>query len=359
MSKLMKNNCYGCQSFKDKTGILIAALGTPEAPTARALRPYLKEFLSDRRVIEKNKLLWWLILNGIILRTRPKKSAALYRRIWTDEGSPLLLTTRQQSEKLKKTLAEHSVAVDFGMRYGSPSLPEAVERLIAEGCTRILLFPMYPQYSAATIASTYDAVFPALRNRRFVPTLRVVDPYFRHPAYISAQAEIINRFLKGRAAKPEKLLLSYHGVPEAYVQKGDPYCCQCASTTALLTEHISLERDDIVHAYQSRFGRDPWITPFSDETIERWGQEGIKDIAISCPGFTADCLETIDEMGHEAAELFQRSGGKTLSLIPCLNDDPLWIEAMAKIAVGAMGDWAAETDSNCAVSCPSGIKAVG
>ena len=354
-------NCtsYGCRPNGEKIGILLAALGTPEAPTAKALRLYLKQFLSDRRVIEKNKIFWWFLLNGIILRRRPKKSAALYKRVWTDEGSPLLITTRNQSQKLETLLRDqgHEVHVDFGMRYGNPSLESAIDALVAKGCRKILLFPMYPQYAAATTASTYDAVFPALRAYRYVPSLKVVDPYFRHPAYISAQAQVINEHLT-TIDEPDALLLSYHGIPKEYVDKGDPYCCQCTATTVLLKQSIALDATKVHQGYQSRFGKDPWIQPYSDELIEGYGKSGIKHLSIACPGFTADCLETIDEMGTEAEELFHECGGEQLSLIPCLNEHTAWIEAMGQIATETLGSWL-QQEAPCAIACPSQRIGVG
>lgn len=348
---------FGCRGSKDKVGVLIAQLGTPDAPTPGKLRPYLRQFLSDPRVIEVNRLLWWVLLNFVILVTRPRRSAKLYRRIWGEDGSPLLTITRKQTlavaEKLRSQFPH--VEVEFGMRYGTPSLERGLDALIAKGCSKILLFPMYPQYAAATTASTYDAVFPHLLKRRWVPTLRVAEPYYAHPRYIKAQAEIINEHLAALPWTPERLVLSYHGVPEKYVKKGDPYCCQCVETTAALVPLVKLDSDKIIHTFQSRFGRDPWLTPYTDETFEELGHGGVKSIAVVAPGFTADCLETLDELGNEGHEQFTEAGGERYSVVPCLNDHPLWIDAMTSIVREELGSWLegeARAVRECSIRCP-------
>jgi protoporphyrin/coproporphyrin ferrochelatase len=331
---------YGCKPQNNRIGILLAQLGTPDAPTASALRPYLKQFLSDRRVIEVNKLLWWCLLHGIILRTRPRKSAALYKRLWTEDGSPLLSITKKQSLKLETIFKdEPAVTVRFGMRYGKPSIESALDELFAADCRRIIVVPMYPQYAASTTASTYDAVFPHLLKQRWVPTVRVVEPYFAHPAYISSLQRTINSGLRSFDKPVEKLLLSYHGVPVEYIQKGDPYCCQCRETTEALRSGIDLAPGNIIHCYQSRFGKAPWLTPYTDETAEALAKQGVKRIAVACPGFTADCLETLDEMGHELDETFKEHGGESVSLIPCLNDEDEWMRGLATIVKEAALDW--------------------
>lgn len=338
----MKNEAFGCKNNKDKIGVLIAQLGTPEAPTKEALRPYLKQFLGDKRVIEKSRLLWWLILNGIILNTRPRRSAALYARIWGKDGkSPLLSITEKQTELVRGKLKElrSSIEVEFGMRYGSPSLESVIDKLIGNGCSKILLFPMYPQYSATTTASTYDVIFTHLLKRRHVPTLRVAEPYFAHPEYVDALATTINDAYKKLSPRPERLVLSYHGIPESYIDKGDPYCCMCTETTNALLKKLDIQSKEVIHTYQSRFGKDPWLVPYTDVTIEQLAKEGIKHLAVACPGFPADCLETLDEIGNEAHEAFTERGGETLKLIPGLNDQPAWIEAMSKIITSELGSW--------------------
>lgn len=358
----MKYERYGCKNHGDKIGVLIAQLGTPEAPTARALKPYLKQFLGDPRVIEKPRWLWWMILNGIILNVRPKRSAALYQRIWTDEGSPLMVYTKLQSELLKKELQKlhTTIEVEFGMRYGQPSLESGLDRLIEAGCSKILLFNMYPQYSATTVATNYDAVFKHLLRRRVVPTLRVVEPYYNNPHYISALSATINEGLKNyedkMSGRIEKLVLSYHGIPEEYVSNGDVYCCQCTETTLSLVSKLDFPESDVIHTYQSRFGKDPWLEPYSDEVIRGLAEDGVKNIAVACPGFVADCLETLDELGHEAQEEFVELGGKSFTLIPCLNDHPSWIEAMKNIVMSEISSWietaARSAQNECAVKCP-------
>ena len=353
-----KKSCeFGCRGSKDKVGVLIAQLGTPEAPTAKAVRPYLRQFLSDRRVIEVNRVLWWLLLNCIILVTRPKRSARLYSRIWGKDESPLLTITRRQAqgvaERLKSTYP--NVEVEFGMRYGKPSLESGVDKLIEKGCSKILLFPMYPQYSAATTASTYDAVFPHILKRRWVPTLRVAEPYFAHPKYVEALAITINDHIASMPFKPERLVLSYHGIPQKYVSKGDPYCCQCVETTGALLPRLSLPREKVIHTFQSRFGRDPWLTPYTDETLEELGHSGVKKIAICAPGFTADCLETLDELGNEGHEQFTEAGGEEISVVPCLNDHPVWLDGMTEIIREELGSWLdgqARNARDCIITCP-------
>jgi ferrochelatase len=348
---------FGCRGSKDRVGVLLAQLGTPDAPTPGKLRKYLRQFLSDPRVIEVNRVLWWVLLNCVILVTRPFRSARLYKRIWGKDGSPLLTITQKQAEGVRNKLRQQypHVEVEFGMRYGSPSLERGIDALIAKGCSKILLFPMYPQYAAATTASTYDAVFPHILKRRWVPTLRVAEPYYAHPRYIKAQADIINEHLAALPWTPERLVLSYHGVPEKYVKKGDPYCCQCVESTAALVPLVKLAPENIVHTFQSRFGRDPWLTPYTDETFEALGHAGIKNIAVAAPGFTADCLETLDELGNEGEEQFHEAGGEKYSVIPCLNDHPLWIDAMTSIIKEELGSWIegeARRVRECTIRCP-------
>jgi ferrochelatase len=241
------------------------------------------------------------------------------------------------------------------MRYGRPSLERAVDRLIDKGCSKILLFPMYPQYSAATTASTYDAVLPHILKRRWVPTIRVAEPYFAHPRYVEALASTINEHIAGMPFKPERLVLSYHGIPEKYVAKGDPYCCQCLETTGALLPKLSLSKDVVIHTFQSRFGRDPWLTPYTDETFEELGHSGIKKIAVCAPGFTADCLETLDELGNEGHEQFTEAGGEEISVVPCLNDHPVWLDAMTEIIREELGSWLdgqARQAHDCTITCP-------
>lgn len=313
----------------DRVGVLIAQLGTPDAPTPQALRRYLKEFLADPRVIELNRILWWIILNCIILVFRPKRSARLYKRIWTEDGSPLLSISRRKVAELSKLLPDCEIAL--GMRYGSPSLASAIDSLISKGCRSIVLFPEYPQYSASTTGSTYDAVYERLLKERWVPTLRVVEPYYKSEQYLDALANSINRQLQEISNKPERLILSYHGIPQRYSRNGDPYCCMCIETTNLLRPRINLPADRIIHCFQSRFGKEPWLQPYTDETIERLAKEGVKTIAVACPGFVVDCLETIDEIGTEAEELFKEHGGEHLHALTCLNNEEQWLKGCAEL----------------------------
>lgn len=342
------NNCptsFGCRNDKDKVGVILAQLGTPDAPTASALRRYLKQFLSDRRVIEVNRVLWWFILNGIILNTRPKRSAKLYKRIWTDAGSPLLLITQKQRELLEGKLKAKNpnIEVGFGMRIGSPSIESCLDDLIAKGCHRLVLVPMYPQYAAATIASTFDAVYAHLLKLRWVPSIRTVEPFYYHSAYLKALSTTINEGLK--KFSPERLIISYHGIPQSSVRKGDPYCCMCTETTARLKPLLEFPATHIMQTYQSRFGKEAWLQPYTDETLEKLAKSGIKKVAVACPSFTADCLETLDEIGNESAHLFKKHGGQELKLIPSVNDDALFIDALYELTLGAMGNWDVKGES--------------
>lgn len=325
-----------------KTGILIGQLGTPDAPTAPAVRRYLRQFLSDRRVVDLNPWLWKGILEGIILRTRPAQSAALYRKVWTDEGSPLLTVSRSQASGLERALAAGGMEVkaEVAMRYGNPSTGSAIEKLLEWGAERILLFPMYPQYSAPTTGSTYDETFSKLLARRYVPALRVVPPYYEHPSYIAALSESVREALASLPSSPDKVLISFHGIPQRYADLGDPYPAHCAATADALAKTLGWSADDYLVTFQSRFGREPWLHPYTDETLKGLGAEGVKRIVALCPGFTADCLETIDEIGNLGAEQFIEGGGEELHLVPCLNDRSRWLSAMTEIATTELQGWA-------------------
>lgn len=326
-----------------RIGILLGQLGTPDAPTTSAVRRYLRQFLSDRRVVDLNPVLWWLILNGIILVTRPKKSAALYRNVWTEEGSPLLRITKAQAARLEERLnAESSdveIRVEVAMRYGNPSTGLAIDTLSAWGAERILLFPMYPQYSAATTASTCDEVFRELSLRRVVPALRIVPPYYDDPGYIAALAESVREKTAALGTKRDKVLISFHGIPLRYATLGDPYPEHCYATANALAKEMGWQSDDTLVTFQSRFGKEPWLQPYTDTTLMKLGAEGVKSVLALCPGFTADCLETIDEIGNLGREQFHSTGGETLDLVACLNDRPRWIEAMSVIARRELAGW--------------------
>jgi ferrochelatase len=311
-------------------GVLVIQLGTPEAPTAPALRRYLRQFLSDPRVIEAPRLLWWLILNGWILRTRPQRSAAKYQRIWNPQtGSPLLHITRLQTEALQRALPD--VPVRFGMQVGKPAVAEAVRAMIADGTERLIVLPMYPQYSATTTASALDALFQALMKERRVPALRVVPAYFDHPAYLDAVAAVIRADLDKLDWEPEHFLLSFHGIPLKYAERGDPYPKQVERTTQLLLERLQWAPGSWTQSFQSLFGKDLWLQPYTDHTLEKLARQGIKRVFVAMPGFTTDCLETLDEIGFEARAVFQAAGGERLHPCRCLNDHPAWIQAMTTL----------------------------
>jgi len=323
---------------KPNVGILIAQLGTPDAPTPRALKPYLREFLGDRRVIETNRLAWWFILNFLVLPRRPRTSAALYRKVWTERGSPLLFYTEDQTRALQAALGE-TIKVEFGMRYGNPQASVALEKFRQAGVERLLIFPMFPQYSGATTGSVHDAVFEHYGQQRLIPALRFVPPYYKHPAYIEALATVARESIAAMPWKPEKILISFHGIPKRYIENGDVYQHHAEETTRALTAALELGPADYELCYQSRFGKEEWLQPYTSDKLTELARSGVKRIAAICPGFTTDCLETIDEIGREAKEEFQEAGGEDLRLIPCPNAHPAWIEAMATIAREELAGW--------------------
>jgi len=302
-----------------KIGVLIVNLGTPEAPTVKAVRSYLKEFLSDRRVVEIPPIAWQPILRGIILNTRPKKSAAAYRKVWTDKGSPLEFLTREQSEALQARLGE-GVKVGWAMRYGKPAIADELQRLQDQGCDRILLAPLYPQYSGATTATVIDKAGDALQKMRWQPSLRTLPPYYDDPAYIEALAKDLGAQLDALDFAPEVLLLSFHGMPQRTLDLGDPYHCHCRKTARLLEEAMSPRGDmRFVTAFQSRFGKAKWLEPATDDTIEAEAKKGTKRMAVATPGFSADCLETLEEIALEGREQFESLGGEKFAALACLN----------------------------------------
>lgn len=311
------------QTKLPKIGVLLVNLGTPDGTGYGPMRRYLAEFLSDRRVIEWPRLFWYPILYGIVLNTRPKRSGRLYDRIWNREKneSPLRTYTRAQGEKLAAALADYpNVVVDWAMRYGQPSIESVADRLLQQGCERIVMFPLYPQYSATTTATVNDKFFEALMKKRFQPSVRVVPSYEAEPVYIEALARSIESHLATLSFRPEVILASYHGIPKSYSEKGDPYRRQCLETSRLLRERLGLDESEFRSTFQSRFGPEEWLQPYTDETVEELARQGVKSMAVLNPGFVADCLETLDEIGNEAAEAFIRSGGENFSHIPCLND---------------------------------------
>jgi ferrochelatase len=320
------------------TGVLLIQLGTPEAPTAQALRPYLRQFLGDRRVIETNRLTWWFILNLLILPQRPALSAAKYRRIWDSKtGSPLLHWTRRQAELLQMELPQ--MPVRFAMQVGSPSVTLVVDEMIQAGLDQLIIVPMYPQYSATTTASATDALFSALMKQRRVPALRIVPPYYSHPAYIDAVTTLIRQELARMPWQPEHYLLSFHGIPVAYAQRGDPYATHVKRTTAELIGRLGWPRKLWTQTFQSLFGRDRWLKPYTDDMLRDLAARGIKRVFVAMPGFTADCLETLDEIGHESRDVFRHAGGEELHACPCLNDHPAWIAALRTLVLEEGQGW--------------------
>jgi ferrochelatase len=325
----------------EKTAVLLINLGTPEAPTAGAVRPYLKEFLGDPRVVEIPWLVWWLILNGIILNTRPKKSAKKYASIWLPgEGSPLKVHTGHQTRLLRQHLQASSgeLIVEYAMRYGSPSVASVLNKLKAQNCQRILLLPLYPQYAASSSATALDAVFHELLHTRNTPAIRTVKHFHDDPGYIKATAQNIRDYwaLHGR---PDKLVMSFHGVPQFSLEKGDPYHCECLKTGRLLTEELGLSEEQFVISFQSRFGKTEWIKPYTTATLQALGKQGTQRVDVVCPGFVADCLETLEEIAMEGKAEFQHAGGKDFHYIPCLNERPDWIAALGNLVLGNLHGW--------------------
>ena len=323
------------------TGILLTNLGTPEAPTPAALRRYLGEFLWDPRVVNSPRILWWLILHGVILRTRPRRSAAAYRKVWTEAGSPLLDISRRQAERLQQALATAASPpplVVLAMRYGQPSIATGLDRLRQANATRVLILPLYPQYSAATTASTFDAVARTYRDWPRLPELRMVMHYHDHPAYIAALAESIRDHWQehGRGGR---LLFSFHGIPQDYFEAGDPYPCECRKTARLVAEALELPEDDWALAFQSRFGPRAWVQPYTDATLREWAGHGCKRVDVICPGFTADCLETLEEIALRYRALFLDAGGEEFHYIPALNDGDAHVEALAGLVREHIAGW--------------------
>ncbi len=324
-----------------KIGVLITNLGTPEAPTTSALRKYLAQFLSDPRVVEMPRLLWKCILHGVILRIRPRRSAAAYQTVWTEEGSPLMVYTQQQyeglSQSLKKKYGEH-VVVKFAMRYGQPSIAQSIEAMQQDGVRQLLVLPLYPQYSAATTASTFDALADDFTQRRWLPDLRFISHYHDYPPYIEALAKSVEAHWEthGRA---DKLLMSYHGVPLRYLKNGDPYHCECYKTSRLLAERLGLSKDAYMTTFQSRFGREEWLKPYTDHTLKAFPEQGVKSVQVVCPGFSADCLETIEEIGEENREYFMAAGGERYEYIPALNASESHIDVLTQLVERHLQGW--------------------
>ena len=329
-----------------RTAILLVNLGTPEAPTKPATRRYLKQFLWDPRVVEIPRAVWWLILNGIILNIRPQKSAEKYASIWMPEGSPLRVYTEKQVTLLQGYLGERSKApfvVDYAMSYGNPSIADALQKLKAQNCQRILIVPMFPQYAASATAPVFDQAFSALQSMRNTPALRTIRNFHDHPGYIKALAGNINDYWM-KNGRPEKLVMSFHGVPQYTLDKGDYYHCECHKTGRLLAQELGLKPEQYVVSFQSRFGKAEWIKPYTTATLLELGKKKTQRVDVVCPGFTADCLETLEEIAMEGREDFQHAGGGEYHYIPCLNDRNDWILALTDLVMDNLHGWLIEPD---------------
>lgn len=330
----------------ESTGILVVNLGTPEAPTASAVRRFLKQFLWDPRVVEYPRVLWWLILNLVILTIRPSRSAAAYQKIWTEDGSPLMIYSQQIASRLQQEFSNHAsgaVHVELAMSYGEPSIDDAVDRLLAKGARRILTLPLYPQYSGTTTASVYDAVARKMAKLRWVPETRFINEYHDAPAYITALADSV-RESWAEHGRGDKLLLSFHGVPRSTLLKGDPYHCQCQKTGRLLADTLELADDEWMLTFQSRVGREEWLRPYTDETIEQLGNDGLSRLDVVCPGFATDCLETLEEIAMQNAEIFTEAGGATLHYIGCLNARDDHVALLRGLIDRHLSGWSSHTE---------------
>ncbi|CAI8299415.1 MAG: ferrochelatase [Porticoccaceae bacterium] len=323
---------YDHEGASPRQGILLCNLGTPDAPRPAELRRYLKEFLSDPRVVEIPRLLWWMILNLIILRIRPRRSAKLYQSVWTEAGSPLMLYSQGQVAAVKQRLAEKygDIPVVLGMRYGNPSMASAIKQLTDQNVRDIIVLPLYPQYAGATTGSTFDAIAKTFTKLRWVPELQFINGYHKSEGYLDALCTTIKRHIE-QHGQPDKFVFSYHGTPERYLKNGDPYHCFCHQTTRLVREKLGFDESQVMTTFQSRFGREPWLQPYTDKTLEQLPEDGVKHVVVICPGFSSDCLETIEEINMEARESFIESGGEHFHYIPCLNDDPVHIDALVSI----------------------------
>ena len=341
-------NYIGSDNFdhqqSPKIGLLLVNLGTPQAAEKKALRRYLKEFLWDPRVVEMSRPLWWLILHGVILNIRPGRSAHSYKSVWTERGSPLLFHTRDQADALRSTLqAQHGeqLLVEFAMRYGEPAIHDVLHSMLQRGVRKLVVLPLYPQYSGATTGSTFDALATDFTQRRWLPELRFVTHYHDHPAYIKAVANSVRTY-RAAHGSADKLLFSYHGVPQSYLDQGDPYHCECLKTSRLVAQELGLAESDYQTTFQSRFGRQEWIKPYTDVTLQALPAEGVKSVQVISPGFAADCLETLEELAVENRDYFLQAGGERYDYIPCLNSSPEHIDALASIANEHLGSWLAK-----------------
>lgn len=325
-----------------RIGVLLLNLGTPDATDYWSMRRYLSEFLSDRRVIETSRAIWYPVLHGIVLTTRPGRSGANYDRIWNreEDESPFRTITRSQAERLSATFAsDPRIVVDWAMRYGTPSVEDVLGRMTARGCDRILAVPLYPQYSASTTATANDQLYRALMKLRYMPAVRSAPPYYADPAYIEALARSVEQHLATLSFAPELVVASYHGLPQSYADKGDPYPTHCLETSRLLCERLGWPAARVMTTFQSRFGNEVWLQPYTDETVQKLARDGVKSISVINPGFSADCLETLDEIGREVRDEFLHAGGKNFSHIPCLNDSDEGMSVIEAIARRELSGW--------------------
>ncbi len=327
----------------DQTAVLLVNLGTPEAPTASALRPYLRQFLSDPRVVEIPRVIWWLILNGVILNVRPRKSAAKYASIWTSEGSPLKVHTERQAKLLKGWLGErgHQVKVAWAMRYGQPGMAETLSRLKTEGVTRILVVPLYPQYASSTTGSVMDALADWLKATRNQPEIRTVRHFHDEPAYLAALEKTVREHWQqhGQPGERDRLVVSFHGLPKFHLERGDPYYCECQKSARLLGERLGVPTGRLIVTFQSRFGRTEWLQPYTEPTLQALAREGVERVDLVCPGFVGDCLETLEEIAMECKQSFLLAGGRQFAYIPALNESPAWINALAQLVERHLAGW--------------------
>ncbi|MFW5400108.1 ferrochelatase [Yersinia sp. 1252 StPb PI] len=314
--------------MQSKLGVLMVNLGTPDAPTPQAVKRYLAEFLSDSRVVDTSPWLWWPLLRGVILPIRSPRVAKLYQSVWMDEGSPLLVYSRRQQKALAARMPE--IPVELGMSYGSPNLPDAIDMLLAQGVTKLVVLPLYPQYSCSTSAAVWDAVARILKGYRRLPSVSFIRDYAEHPTYISALQQSVERAF-AQHGKPDRLILSFHGIPKRYAQLGDDYPQRCEDTSRALRGKLVLPAENIMMTYQSRFGREPWLTPYTDETLKSLPAQGIKHIQLICPGFSSDCLETLEEIKEQNREIFMHAGGEKFEYIPALNDDEGHIDLLEQL----------------------------
>lgn len=330
------------ESNTNKIGVLLVNLGTPDQPDTGSVRRYLRQFLSDPRVIQTPRLIWWFILNGVILLFRPAQVAKLYKSVWTGEGSPLLVITRRQQQALQHRLQQdtgQNIPVVTGMTYGKPSIPQAIEQLQQQSVTRIVVLPMYPQYSATTTAAVFDAVAKALQPRANLPELMFIRDYWQETDYLDALAGSIQHYWSEHG-KPDRLLLSFHGIPQSYEDKGDPYPDGCRGTAQAVADRLQLTPEQWSESFQSRFGRQEWVKPYTDHLLEKWGEDpSIGRVDVVCPAFSADCLETLEEIAEQNRDVFLEAGGESYHYIPCLNDDPQHIAFLARLVRQRAAAW--------------------